>query len=419
MAKEFMQIHIAVHLENYGRRLLAVTLDVQAQPGIHVFTHHALTVGNGISIIDWQITGAESQVDGSKIHIRGSSFRIHYSLEILHAVCLGSSIELEFTYPFLNQNEIFFGSGILPVPQEPCNVTFQLLGLPDGWNEFSNLTPGGMHPNKLSNFFCYCAAELAPITHLFHGKIQDVKFCLTTQLQKSLPMSVQALFAFIDKYMTWLECSLAPYQCANEINILVLQAPPDFATLANRQTFATGENVLNGIVCYAPSDIDYLKTYFGYSSYAQFLYEGLAHELLHYYTTASITGREKSVLYPSPDCPSYAVKLLADALNIYFYSQYVSEHIPEARGSFEMWIARTQSRQQKTGKRQALLDLKVLDEHLQGNGSSLLALFREMVRLKLHDRQPYESAKFLFETMRTQLNISSIKAMEDDISIQA
>lgn len=413
-----MQIHITVHLENYVRRLLMVTVDAQAQPGDHIFLLHVLTVGNGVSIVDWQVTGGQSRVDESQVHINGSSFRVQYSVAILHELCLGAAVEVEFTYPFLNTNEIFFGSGILPIPQEPYEVTFQLSGLPDGWSEFSSLTPGGIHPSKLPEFFCYCATDLEPITHLYHGRLQDIELRLLTQRGKSLPMPAQALFAFFDKYMNWLEHSLLPYQRANEINFLILQAPPNFATLANSRTFATGENTLNGIVCYAPSDVEYLQKYLGYTSYAQFLYEGLAHELLHYYTTASLTGRKKSVLYPSPECPPYAIKLLADALNIYFYSQYVSEHIPEARGSFEMWVSRARSRQQKTGKRQPLLDLQLLDEHLQANGSSLLVLFREMVRLKLHNRQPYKSAKFLFDTMHSQLHIPPITAIENEIILQ-
>ena len=127
----------------------------------------------------------------------------------------------------------------------------------------------------------------------------------------------------------------------------------------------------------------------------------------------------KTVLYPSPGCAAYAVRLLGDALNIYFCTQYVSEHVPEARGSFEKWLARVRVRQEKTGARQPLLDLQALDAHLRAAGSSLLALFREMVLLRLDDRRPYESAGFLFETMRSRLHIEPPEALEKGILSQS
>lgn len=414
-----MQVHVSVHLQNYRQNLLTITLDAQGQPGSHGFTLSALAAGNGISVVNWQITGGEGRVDGAQFHVSGAAFRLQYDLEIMPHVCLGSDLELDFTYPFLNPDEIFFGTGILPIPHEPCDVTVQLVELPEGWSEFSSLTPGGMHPDKLNEFFCYCAADLVPFTHRYQGQRQEVTFRVQVQRGKELPIPVETLFAFFDAYLNWLEDSLVPYQRAAEINFLVLQAPPNFADLANGRTFATGENVLNGIVCYAPPAPDYLQRVFGYPDYARFLYEGLAHELLHSYTSASRSGRQKSVLYPAPHCPAYAVRLLADALNNYFYSRYVSEHVPEAQDAFEMWTARSRLRQQKTSQRQPLLDLLQLDEYLQENGASLLALFREMLQLKLETRQPYESAGFLFDTLRERLGIQPPRAFEDEILLQA
>lgn len=414
-----MNLDIVVHVEKYTQRLLAVTIDVQAGAGEHCFALQAFVVGNGISLLNWQVTSAECRLDGTQICITGTNFRIQYDIEVLHEVCLGSSRDVDFLYPFLNPNEVFFGTGLLPVPQEEAVVTFRLQGLPEGWQEFSSLTPGGMHVDKLSAFFCYCAPQLKPAGHVHQGQKQDVALNLLVQSGKTLPVPAQALFDFFDKYMHWLEESLAPYQRAAQIHFLILQAPPDFAERAQQRTFASGENVLNGIACYAPADTEYLKSYFGYTSYAQCIYEGLAHELLHFYTSAAFEARQKSVLYPSPDCTSYAIRLLGDALNVYFYSQYVSEHVPEARGAFETRIARAIARQEKTGQRQPLLDLQTLDAYLQENHSSLLALFRAMLVRKLADRTPYESASFLFETMRTQLKISPPEELERAVLLQS
>ena len=223
------------------------------------------------------------------------------------------------------------------------------------------------------------------------------------------------LFNFFDSYMDRLERDLAPYRRAREINFLVLQPPADFEALAGGRTFATGENVLNGIVCYAPREPDYVEKRFGYASYARFLYEGLAHELLHFYTSMSFDASEKTVLYPAPDCPAYASHLLAEALNLYFCSQYAGELVPEARGSFEAWLERCSARRSRTGAPQPLLDLRELDAHLRACGSSLLALFRELLLVKLEKPGPYSSAAFLFDTMRGRLGVAPPPELESAI----
>ena len=410
-----MHLDICVDLNKYAQGRLAVRADVQAGPGEHAFTLAALSVGNGVSVTGWRVTGGESRAAGPQVSVTGAAFTLSYQVEVRHGACLGSSKDTDLIYPFLNANEVFFGTGLLPVPQEACTAAFRLAGLPAGWAEYSSLTPGGMHGDKLSAFFCYCTPAAAPAEHTWRGQSQEVKFRVLKQLGRALPVTEQALFDFFDGYMGWLESSLAPYQRAGEINLLILQAPADFSALGGGRSFATGENVLNGIACYAPDDAAYLQSYFGFSTYAQYLYEGLAHELMHFYTSAAHEAREKSVLYPAPGCPAYAARLLGEALNNYFYSGYVSRQVPEACGSFENWLSRANSRREKTGARQPFLDLQELDEYLRAHGSSLLALFREMVLSRLNDRRPYSSAAFLFETMRASLHLEPPAALEKAI----
>lgn len=410
-----MHIDISVDISRYPQGVLGVRADVRADPGEHAFTLGVLTVGNGISVTSWRVAGGESRVEGPLVRVAGASFSLDYDVAVRHGVCLGSDIEADLLYPFLNPHEVFFGTGLLPIPREACTAEFRLTGLPAGWSEFSSLAPGGMHADKLSAFFCYCAPCAAPAEHVWRGRAQEVKFRVLTQRGVRLPVPAGELFGFVDGYMNWLERSLAPYSRAAEINFLMLRAPADFQALAGGRTFASGENVLNGIACYAPDDARYLREFFGFSTYEQYLYEGLAHELMHFYTSPALEAREKTVLYPAPDCPAYAANLLGEALNNYFYSGYVARHVPSASGSFDNWLSRARARREKTGARQPFLDLQELDEYLRANGASLLDLFRELILSRLTDRRPYGSAAILFETMRSKLRLEPPEALEKAI----
>lgn len=407
-----MHLDIGVDISKHAQGRIGVRVGVRAGQGEHAFALDVLAAGPGVAVVDWQVAGGEGRVEGRQVSVTGAEFVMSYGVEIAHTVCLGSGKDTDLVYPFLNANEAFFGTGLLPIPREACTATFKLTGIPAGWSEFSSLTPGGMHPDKLSAFFCYCAPVAPPAEHVWRGQAQEVTFRILKQRGASLPVQEQALFDFIDGYMSWLEDSLAPYLRAGEINFLVLQAPPDFSALSGGRSFATGENVLNGIACYSPLDEAFLRSYFGFSSYEQYLYEGLGHELMHFYTSAAVEAREKSVLYPAPGCPAYASRMLGEALNNYFYMGYVSRHVPASRGSFENWLSRARARGEKTGRRQPFLDLLELDEYLRAKGSSLQALFREMVLSKIDDRSPYESAAFLFETLRSRLRIEPPAELE-------
>lgn len=413
-----MRMDIEVSLGKYAGGLLRVKVKASGGVGRRGYRLAALAGGPGVTAAAWRLTGAGWRLDGENLSVDGSDFALEYDLAVPHKACLGSDKRADLLYPFINEDEVFFGTGSLPVPEGECEVSLRLSGLPAGWSEFSSLTPGGMSAEKLSPFFCYCSAGQSPKEHVWRGADQETTLRLLVQRGKELPMSSADLFDFFDGYMGWLERSLAPYRRAREINYLVLQAPPDFEALAGGRSFATGENVLNGVACYAPPGNDYIRERFGYRSYTHFLYEGLAHELTHFYTSGAFDVPSKTVLYPSKDCPRYASRLIAEALNLYFCTQYVSAHVPEGRGSFDAWMDRCRARLRDTGARQPLLDLLELDAWLQARGSGLLALFREMVLLRMDDRRPYGSAAFLFDTLRSRLDIEPPAALEASVLAQ-
>ncbi len=383
-----MKLEIGISVEK-----LFFDIACQAESRQHEFVLGALAVGNGISVEALQVQDADEwAVRDDCLIIVGSSFRIQYYVTTIYQDCVGSDRDVELTYPFVNEAEIFFGLGTLALPETDFQATIQLHDVP--WPLFTNLL-GRVHgPGALDSFFVYSARGLVPESHIYHGQLQDVIFQLAVQPTKSIPLSRHDIWQYIDNFMAWMESNLAPYQQADQINILILQAPDDFATHTNGRAFATGENMLNGIVVYGPQNPDYLRRQFGYEDYAFFLYDGLTHELLHFYTTPVSAGAPKSALFPSEDCPPADVRLLGQFMNLYFHRQYVYQAL---FGDDERFYVHDMARALNQGRKSGLLDLFILDDYLQGQAESLLARVSALIRERQQTRAPYESATVLLE----------------------
>lgn len=337
-------------------------------------------------------------------------FVLSYQLEIDYEFCVGSDIAENFTYPFLNQNELFIGTGILPCPAhleelaEALSCQLEIEGLSHNWQCFSNAFPE-FHPIMLQGFFFYAAETLN--TH--HYQVKEIKFHLAIQKGKTIPLSIESLFDFISRYMAWLSEKIAPYQGAGAINILLLQAPANFSEMANHRSFATGENVYKGIVAYAPNDAAYLQKIFGHQDYSYFIFDGIAHEILHYYATSNWQGRYKAILYPAESCSPYEAHLLGETLTSYIHTLYLSEEKPEA-------MSQRIQHQLQHGQRSAFLDLRRFEKILGNHDLSVLALFRQIIQKKLQNPGGTELSQ-LFEILEHefQLRLSpSEKAIFDE-----
>lgn len=382
----------------------------------------ALRVGNGIAVTDIEVLDEKARpqsftLSENQIHISVSPFQLRYTVQSQYQACMGADRRFYFTYPFANETEFFIGTGVLPFPvalpeiAAALEVSITVTGLPDGWQIFSNGLLDHPHPAKLDGFFLYAAPLPPAFVHHYLEQGDRVTMHLLVQRGRALPLSFERITIFMDETLTWLEQHLAPYRQASPLNILFLQAPTDFEIQTNGLAFATGENVLNGIITYAPYDARYLERLFGESDYGFFLLDGLAHELVHTYTTTVWQGQYKAMLYPAPDCPSQIAHLLGETLAGYVHRLYMHERIQAASDSpfpaafMALDVARALEQQKSRGRNHPFLDLFLFDQELHRYGCSLVALLGTILREQMGTPLSYNGIDFLLEWLDAKWGI--------------
>lgn len=336
----------------------------------------ALTVGNGIEI-KHLTCDAPFTIDENVLVIT-EPCQLRYELHTVYRDVVGDDRDVYVMYPFINEREVFFGVGAVPYPVNYADIAdeftfgYELQRLPAGWQMFSTLEPPA--PGQLEGFFVYAVRGEA-----VSFKCGSTTFQWMMQPGKIFPLSGDEIETYITNYVRWLEANIGPF-LPDWVNLLFLQAPSNFAELSNQRTFTTGQNFSNGILTVGPNNPDYLQAMFGYDDYRFFLYDGMTHELMHYYTTTSWQGKYKAYLYPAPNASPYTSRLTGEALNIYFHRQYLYQHwygSPER--FYERDIPGSIKKAQQRGIRAPLADLHLLDKALQEHGTSLLEQFRRLV----------------------------------------
>ena len=400
-----MRLAITVSLQHYLDRRLDCAL-VWDRPGVTTFELAALA---GLA----QVNDLTAEADGKPLPIQMSDaatftieaelpVTLRYRLSTKFDACMGASRLSDLIVPFINAEEVFLGTGAIPYPTDlpqiadDLHVDFQISDMPDGWQAFSSLSTGGAHPAKLDGFFCYCCPRREPEISVYEGKEKHVTFRWLTQhgtTSSDLPFLIDST----RRWLEWLETNLAPYSGLEQIDVLLLRAPEDYLAQTDGNTFATGENVLNGIVAYGADAPAELAKY-GYSTYRAFLVSGLLHELLHFYTTAAWSGRYKSTLYPAPDCPRSDRRFIGEALNLYFSEQFALELLGAPAEAFAEKI-------QPRGVFGSLAPLADLDQALHVRGTSLRALFAALLERKRKDRTGYLSIDWMFTVLRADFGI--------------
>ncbi len=407
-----MQIHITVDLSFWNRQTLSFNIECQTTASQTALVLPALRVGNGIQVTSLKVADAngtplEFVIDQDTVLVKAQRFYLTYEIQTSYVHCIGSDSAYDFLYPFINSAEIFWGTGSLAYPQALSEIvldvhpSFQVKNLPAGWGMFSNLTPGEIHPATLEGHFVYCSQSQNPHTYLHDGEYGNILFRWLIQTGKSIPIPSDNLRRFLTFYFDWLEKHLGPIRM-QVFHFLMLQAPENFEQLANGRSFATGENVLNGIAIYSPCSTTHLQRLFGHEDYARFLLEGLAHELMHFYTTKAWQGQFKSRLYPATDCPPLHARMIGEALNVYFCMQCVYQFLGKWEAFWPETLGRALSIYRKTSRRSPLLDLFLLDIALRRNQGTLLQVFDALVQVSQTGPQPYRSAQVLLDTA-TQL----------------
>ncbi|HEX3049338.1 MAG TPA: hypothetical protein VHP83_01695 [Aggregatilineaceae bacterium] len=377
---------VRLDLQDYRTGIVHVTCPAPAE-----LLLEALDVDNGIEVIG----------------LRQDAGQVQYDLKTVYRDCVGADKQRNLVYPFMNEREIFIASGALPYPvgwENGARFAVQIDHLPPGFTVYSNWNTGEHVPAKLSNFFVYCAADQQPFTYQYRrGDGTILTLNLLVQAGKTIPVAAADLFAFVDGYLRYLETNLGIYNRTHAVNILVLQAPDDFEQLANGKSFATGEMMVNGLVCYAPPNSDYLEKTLGYRDYGAYLYDGLAHELTHLYT--STAGEDKSMMYSSAACPALDARLMGEALAGYVHNTYMQRvYYGRADGmitdAIPRWLGKAR------GRRFPILDWFLLDGWLQANFQvTVLDVFREMV--KRSNWAPFDSVDFLFTTLNDVFSIET------------
>jgi len=362
------------------------------RPGIHL---------NDLKIMDELGNAVEFSSDNGVVTFPGKNVQISYGVTVDYSDCVGVDRDTEFNYPFINDFEIYLSTGLFPFPLELHNIEtisfgFDVAGLPDGWQVYSSFISGGASPYKLDNFFWYATTDLDQAPFKIMGIDKSVDFVVAVQKNKTVPITKREFLEFIKGAFSWMEENIGPYKQLDQINILILQAPANYMEITNATTFATGENVMNGILAYGPDDPSGYQM-LGCGSYREYLLQGLFHEIMHTYTTTAIQGKHKSVLYPSKECPPEHAGLMGESLNLYFVYRYLGDIFGD-ENYFVTQLESHLARAKRMGRRNGLLDLYLFDKFLVKQGASLLDLFRVLVNIKQSKPGPYASGKILVET---------------------
>jgi hypothetical protein len=409
-----MQLDVRVNVERYLSRKLDVVMRVDADTELPPFRFELLLSRPGVRLEGLQIRDLKGQfvdysVDDGEIKFTSQYFEILYSVIVDYSDCVGVDRETEFNFPFVNENEIYFGTGFFPFPLNPhdsgqdIGLSFCVDNIPADWHVFSSLDAGELTSIKLDNFFWYANSKRKPQRIPLQGREKQVYFQILIQRGKEIPISAEEFSEFLAQYLNWLENNIAPYRQLTEINCLILQAPSNFKELTWNTSFATGENVINGIMAYGPDDPANYQM-LGSPTYRDYLYEGIAHEIMHFYTTTAVQGKYKSVLYPDSNCPPAHARLIGESMNLYYVYQFVGDYLGDP-SRLQNQLRSHLERAGKSARRNGLLDASILDQYLMQKGVSLLALFSAMVKLKQNETGPYLSGEFIFETLREKMGI--------------
>ncbi|MCB9437595.1 MAG: hypothetical protein H6673_11485 [Anaerolineales bacterium] len=413
-----MKLNITVDVQAYRARKLSVT--IACYDMVVDLCLEAFNMGNGVRIDDLHATDMLGQplavsINDRTLQIAAPNYHLRYIVITDYEQCVGFDLDRVVTYPFIDEAEIFFGTGIIAQPidisrhADNVAISFAVVNVPNGWGIYTNLIEPSIDAGQLDGFFVYSAPNLQPTRFQVQGQQMAIDFHYLVQNGHEVPLAASEVIEFVERYLSWLEANLAPYRQLSDIRILFLQAPPDFAARTNQRAGVTGENVQHGIVAYGPADDTYWQERFGYSGYRFFLLDGLAHEIMHFYTTTAWQGRYKSVLVAGENCPPADARLIGEALNLYFSRQFVYDYVGEPRRFYTEAIAYYLNL--PPTRKNPFLDLLLLDMALQEQGQSLLTVFQAMLA-----RPPiiYESARILTDKLPESLRASILDSAIPD-----
>lgn len=351
------------------------------------------------------------------------NFSLNYKIKIKNEFPLGfdKNYSDSFIVPSINTEtgDVFIGAGILPYPLNWSEIRDEVSLSVDGFNQekyylVSNILPGNNVESNyikcsfLNDFFLYLGNKNN--SEIIFDKLSfdtidkqqaNIKLCFANTKLKIDAFNKVKKYLF--DYLMYLQDQLQASLRQKNIVILIMPVPTNYEQLSNN-TFVSGCNMDNGVFINAP-DVKMFLQRFGHENYLDFLYDGLTHEFLHFYTTGA-ASQYKSYLYSSSDCPRFMKSAIGEGLNCYFHYQYFYKHY---HNNLELFITkRIIDPIRKTSgvtKHNYLWDWYFLDCYLKNHFQiPLLNVFKEMIQQTIQcGLKPYRDINFVIEISRKML----------------
>lgn len=237
------------------------------------------------------------------------------------------------------------------------------------------------------------------------GGAVELNFCYPSTLFNT--EEFDNLKDYLLNFLNYLQKNIGASLRQGRINFLLAPVSANYQELSNNSSFVSGCNMDNGVFVNGPDDSAFLQI-FGHKKYIDFIYDGLTHELLHFYTTGSSSGN-KSYLFSSPNTSRIVKGVIGEGLNCYFHYQYFYKHYHHnLELFFKDKIISPIKNSHGMMKNKFIYDWYLFDKYLERNFSiNLIQLFKELiVNSREHGYLPYENYEFFLEVMKKKFNIT-------------
>lgn len=323
----------------------------------------------------------------------GSSFS--YILKPKFNQHIGSYQSLSLNMPFSNEKEFFMGDSCI---LRPFNKNFEEDFYGRVEIEILNETDLGLatsldresDKDQLLLFFCYLGEFKK---NYYKNFSQDLEIEVVQTPRASRKISARELFNDVDKYHQYYLNELGKHK---QKRLTIFQSMPDdnFQKLGQGKTFATGENVRNGILIYLPDDENYIEWLSGHKSYLRELKYGLLHELGHFYSSKG-GDPEKTLITHSSSCPVRDFWIIGENLNGYFTSIIAKElGLIEDDQGFSSLVKLHSNTYLKRKGYAGCLYFCYVDKILRDVGSSLWDVYKNMIDSQRENPSPYDNIEY-------------------------
>lgn len=337
----------------------------------------------------------------SENYIETKRLTFKYVIEPKFTKHIGSHRSLSLNMPFSNQNEFFMGDSCILRPfdakfNELINDSIELEIINEtNLSLFTSIKPGAVDREQLILFFCYlCHAR----ENVYSGKNKNLSIQIVQSESASKIISAKELFLDVNSYLNYYVDELGNHK-QKELIIFQNIPDPNFQKLNNGKTFATGENVRNGILIYLPNDGDYLQWLAGHRDYLRELRTGLIHEIGHFYSSKG-GDPNKTILTHDKVCPERDYWIIGENLNGYFTSFIAKSFgVVSSPQDFKTLAMQNAKNYKKRKGYAGCLYFCFVDKILKDEGTSLWVVYKEMIRSQRENPTLYKSIEYFYDCL--------------------